>query len=129
MQPGDEAWIVLDRDTWKEEDLDEAFRWSTTQDQFGTVVSNPNFEYWLLLHFEDGNNVRSTTECRRRLFRHLPNYSKSLENFPFSRPQLVHDAIERAQKRDSPPTQDWPRRFGSTTVYRLVRKLSPTDRT
>ncbi len=35
----------------------------------------------------------------------------------------IHNAVYRAEQRDKPPCPSWPRSFGSTTVYRLVRKI------
>jgi len=85
-------------------------------------MSNPKFEYWLLLHFEDGSGVRSSGDCSERLKKYLPNYNKGIDIKRIT-PERILEAIYRAEKRDSPPCMDWPRGVG-TTVYRLVKSLT-----
>jgi hypothetical protein len=116
-----EAWLVVDKDRWQDRQLDELLRWSRQKDHYGLALSNPAFEYWLLLHFEDGDNIRSSRECSERLKRHLPGYDKGIDARKITR-ERIEAAIERAQKRDTPPCDDWPRHTGST-VYRLVANI------
>lgn len=52
----DQAWIVIDRDTWDEAELNEVFQ-DCNSSGYKMALSNPKFEYWLLLHFDDGNGV------------------------------------------------------------------------
>jgi hypothetical protein len=85
-------------------------------------LSNPKFEYWLLLHFEDGAGVTSSQDCTARIRRHLPNYNKGIDSRKISKEQIT-DAIHRARARDNPACPDWPRNIGGTTVYKLVEKL------
>lgn len=124
LRAGDSAWLVVDRDRWTEEQLRVLHEWAQTDDRFGLAVSNPMFEYWILLHFEDGNGVGSSKECNARLRRHLPEYDKNVQ--PRTLRHLVPDAISRAERRDSPPCAAWPRTTG-TTVYRLVREITGID--
>jgi len=84
-------------------------------------LSNPNFEYWLLLHFEDGNGISNGKECKERLRRHLPAYDKHIDKRKFTR-FLVSKAIDRAKRKDIPPCENWPSSTG-TTVYRLLENL------
>ncbi len=114
----DEAWLVVDQDQWSGDQLAELHEWSQKRpnNRF-LALSNPNFEYWLLLHFEDGE----AKDCLRRLKKHLPGYDKGIRASAFSE-EKIRDAVNRAKKRDSPPCTDWPRIPGST-VYRLVEKL------
>ncbi len=118
----DEAWIVVDKDQWTDRQLAELQRWSQGADNRNLALSNPKFEYWLLLHFEDGAGISSSRECSRRLRRHLPDYDKGVDRRKFTRDK-IDSAIERAQGRDSPPCRDWPREPWRTTVYRLVRNI------
>lgn len=121
LRADDQAWIVVDTDAWTEEQLQAVHAWSVASERHGLAVSNPMFEYWLLLHFEDGGEVAVARECRDRLARHLPQGTKG--SLPIdSLKGLVDGAIERAARRDCPPCPDWPRRAG-TTVYRLVQAL------
>lgn len=52
LKSSDEAWLVVDKDQWTEEQLRQLHQWSLQQANYGFALSNPKFEYWLLLHFE-----------------------------------------------------------------------------
>lgn len=116
----DEAWLVVDKDDWTDDQLVPLFEWSKQSDRHGFALSNPKFEYWLLLHFEDAT-IASSRQCSEKLERHLPNYDKAIEARNFTDDRIL-TAVERAKTRDRPPCPDWPRTFG-TTVYRLVERI------
>ena len=60
------------------------------------AISNPCFELWALLHFQDHTAYIERKDARRRLKRHLPQYDKAL---PFARLHLSYaDAVQRAQE-------------------------------
>jgi len=122
LRSTDEAWLVVDRDTWTEGQLDELYHWSDQEENYGFALSNPKFEYWLLLHFDDGKGIAGAQDCSDRLKGYLPNYKKDIDPSKFTI-DSIQSAILRAVKRDNPPCADWPRLVGSTTVYRLVRKI------
>lgn len=122
LKLSDQAWLVVDKDQWTEQQLTKLHRWSLRQDNYGFALSNPKFEYWLLLHFEDGVGVTSARDCTERLKRWIPEYDKGLDTRKTRLPQ-INAAINRAKKRDYPPCGDWPRTFGQTTVYRLVENI------
>ena len=122
LKASDEAWLVVDKDQWTDEQLAQLHTWSQSADNYGFALSNPKFEYWLLLHFEDGTNIGSSSECSARLKRHLPDYDKGLDIRKIT-PDMIEEAIRRAKIRDSPPCEDWPRTFGRTTVYKLVENI------
>ena len=137
LKNSDEAWLVVSSMTiskhhssplqvlkpmagWQQ--LAQLHTWSQDADNYGFALSNPKFEYWLLLHFEDGTNIGSSSECSSRLKRYLPAYDKGLDARNIT-PDMIEDAIRRAKARDNPPCGDWPRTFGSTTVYKLVENI------
>ena len=122
LKNSDEAWLVVDKDQWTDEQLAQLHTWSQDADNYGFALSNPKFEYWLLLHFEGGAKISSPNECSARLKNHLPAYDKSLDVRKIT-PDMIEDAIHRAKARDNPPCVDWPRTFGSTTVYKLVENI------
>ena len=122
LNDSDEAWLVVDKDQWTDEQLAQLHTWSQSADNYGFALSNPKFEYWLLLHFEDGTNIGSSSACSARLKRHLPDYDKDLDVRKITS-DMIKDAIRRAKVRDNPPCVDWPRTFGSTTVYKLVENI------
>ena len=117
----DEVWLVVDRDSWPEENLNQLYQWTQAAEQRGLALSNPNFEYWLLLHFEDTVSSLTGPGCTERLKKHLPKYDKGLPRGKIGLSQ-IQDAIKRARQQDEPPCQDWPRHTG-TTVYLIVQKV------
>ncbi len=121
FRPTDEAWLVVDKDSWPDVQLEALVSWATTDTRFGLAVSNPCFEYWLVLHFEDGADIATKTDCRYHLHRYLPGYQKSLDR-EFSRDDL-ENAVRRGKARDNPPCDGWPRRPGVTTAYKLVENM------
>ncbi len=122
LRSSDQAWLVVDRDQWTEEQLVRLDDWAQKQQNHGFALSNPAFESWLLLHFEDTVDIASSQGCIRRLRQHLPDYDKSIPPGTFSREQ-IEEAIRRARARDTPPCKDWPRDPGGTTAYRLVEEI------
>lgn len=122
LKSTDEAWLVVDKDQWTEEQLRELYEWSQQKKNYGFALSNPKFEYWLLLHFEEGTAVQSPRDCDDRLKKHLPNYRKTIDRRTFTKERIRH-AIHHAKTRDSPPCVDWPRNVHNSTVYRLVENI------
>lgn len=125
FRDNDHAWIVTDKNEWSEAQLNEPYQWSIERENFGFAVSNPNFEYWLLLHFEDGAGVSSAKDVYSKLKVHIPDYNKSIDSSKFSK-EKVENAIQRAQEKDLLPCIDWPRTVGQTTVYKLVQQIIET---
>lgn len=122
LKAEDEAWLVVDKDQWTDQQLAELHQWSEGKGNYGFAVSNPKFEFWLLLHFEEGNGIASSRQCSERLARHLPDFAKgAVEVHKLA--AGIGDAIRRARRKDNPPCADWPRNTG-TTVYRLVARLT-----
>lgn len=121
LEKGDEAWLLVDKDEWTESALKRLHNWSEQQENYGLAVSNPMFEYWLLLHFEDGNAVTSKKACMARLKKHLPHYDKTQYD-PAPLKKGIPSAVKRAQKRDKLENAPWPKNTG-TTVYKLVERL------
>lgn len=124
LKPSDQAWVVVDKDNWPEEQLSQLHNWSKDRDNRGFALSNPKFEYWLLLHFEDGKGVATPRNCKRKLQHYLPKYDKDINPDRFTS-DLIKQAIKHARIRDNPACQDWPRNPGATTAYRLVEQLHP----
>lgn len=124
LKSTDEAWIVVDRDQWLDDQLNQLYRWSLQRENYGFALSNPKFEYWLLLHFEDGTKIDSSQGCSERLKQHIPGFKKDIQPHirSFSEERIVA-AIKRAKQRDHPPCADWPKLSGCTTVYKLVEKI------
>jgi len=121
LRKTDEAWIVVDKDDWTEDQLRELLQWAKKSENYGFALSNPNFEYWLLLHFEEGKGIANSQECLTRLKRHLPNYKKDIDGKKITL-ELIAKAIFRAKQRDINRSNDLPQ-IWSTSVYKLVEKI------
>ena len=116
-----EIWVVIDREDnnkRRHQEIEDLFS-QCVKGHYNLAVSNPIFEYWLLLHFEDGNKVASSKQCITRLRKYLPNYDKP--EIPKHLQDKINDAISRAKGKNN-PVEKWPSKSGST-VYLLVEKL------
>jgi hypothetical protein len=122
LQKRDEAWVVVDTDTWGDDALRALHDWSLGRECYGLAVSNPKFELWLLLHFEDGKGACTPALVDRRLGKHITVRSKHAVGSWLTE-DSIKGAIARARAKDSPPCGDWPRNPPGTTVYRLVERF------
>lgn len=123
LRKADEAWLIIDKDQWSDEQISPLHQWSQAKENRKLAVSNPKFEYWLLLHFEDGTAVTSGN-CTDRLRKYLPDYDKRIDELKV-KPGIIA-AINRAKDRDVPARPEWPRNTG-TTIYLLVERIMTDD--
>ncbi|MFJ1765539.1 RloB family protein [Amycolatopsis sp. NPDC088138] len=110
----DEVWCVVDVDEF---DLDKAVT-AARQLDVRLAISNPCFEYWLLLHFEAcAAPLTCYGDVEKRLLKHVPGYRKSALTFG----DYVHGvaaAVERARHPEAGHTRN-----PSTQVGLLVEKI------
>lgn len=95
----DAVWIVVDVD--EHASLDDVLRQCTTSSET-VIVSNPQFEIWLLWHFTDSGASQTKASLKKEL-RHYGLVGKHLpSNFPFGR---VDRAVDMAGRdgRSTPP--------------------------
>lgn len=128
-QPFDEVWAVFDREgvnetTRFQQALANARRWKVE-----LAISNPSFEYWLLLHFESTDApFTNAAEVLQRLRTHLPRYAKNTDVFDLLHPQFAlamqraEQLHQRCKERDA---DDYP--SPCTTVYALLKQLLPAN--
>ena len=128
-----EAWVVVDKDEWTVEQLNEVANWVKGENHkkkpafHGMALSNPCFEFWLLLHFKDENGEFDCDKCVSRLKRkYIPNYDKRLNDHNiiklFSKNNIEY-AIRRSEMKNEGLNEDWPRQPGHTTVHILVQHI------
>lgn len=86
-------------------------------------MSNPNFEYWVLLHFESGADVRTPEQVSRALQRHLPQYTKHLDGLILTRERVQRAATHARNRHHAHDTDTLPPPAGNTTMYLLVAGL------
>jgi hypothetical protein len=131
LRDGDQLWLVIDRDSqsWKPRTMARIAR-RCEQKRYFLAVSNPCFELWLLLHFED---VPAQSPARRQellenadgllkfeVARHCGTDCEYIDNFISN----SATAIARAEVLDAKPQDRWPSQLG-TRVHRLIRQLAP----
>jgi hypothetical protein len=63
----DEAWIVCDSDGRTFKVLEPVLTFQNSSNQRHVAITNPKFEYWLLLHFEDGSGVQTSKSAQKDL--------------------------------------------------------------
>ena len=119
----DEYWIVLDVDKWTKKQKQEVENWCNECPRRNFLaVSNPCFELWLILHFEENPpQFKKSQGCKRY---YVDNYGgiKEIEDFNIILVNHVKNAMTRAEKRDVSGDSRWPENSGTTTVYKLVKK-------
>jgi hypothetical protein len=120
---GDEGWIVIDRDAWSEEELNDVCR-RAREASFSVALSNPCFELWLYLHLRNQCPFNDRHHCQRQLAEILEGYSlRSKGAYNVSKlMEGLDQAIERAKKDDLESWETWPRQQ-ATRVYKLVERL------
>jgi hypothetical protein len=58
----DVLWLVIDTDRWGDKQLSEVTSECVSK-HFRLAVSNPCFELWLILHYEDSDSISKTAKC------------------------------------------------------------------
>ena len=129
----DELWMIIDTDRWK--NIPDIISECKKQSNMFVAVSNPCFEFWLLLHIK---NITDYTENELDLIlkndkvSSKKNYidskiSEILGSYNKSNPKpelflpTIDFAIEQAKKLDK-QEYEYPKDLGSH-VYKVVEKL------
>ena len=148
----DEFWLIMDVDDHTDKDIKDASgasnldKWNEVLSQcknnkYQYAVSNPFFELWLLLHFDDvvnedriyavtdSHSYEQTSHYRDRLKElGVPlKKTKSIRVNDYAKysKDKINEAILRAKVLGN-PSCDWPQDLG-TTVYRLLESISEID--
>jgi RloB-like protein len=101
-EPDDSVWAVFDGDEHRHQDLqnwNSAIAKAKTQ-KINLAITNPCFEFWYLIHFQDAFAPMTAKEALRQLQRadNLPNYTKTQTLFPDPLLSRIPEAIQRAAK-------------------------------
>jgi hypothetical protein len=130
----DELWMVIDRDKWS--NIPEIFALCENEGNFYLALSNPCFEFWLLLHLKeigDFNSAELESIFRNKKVSKKKTYLKQLLNsllfdgYNESNPKPerfipeIDKAILRAKALDN-NHENYPTGLGSH-VYKLAEKL------
>lgn len=118
----DQVWGVFDVD--EHPNLDKALELAQSEGIL-LAVSNPSFELWALLHFQDQRAFASRQQVRASLKTYLADYEKSLD-FDAMHPHYA-DALRRAQELDhDADVHGASGRNPSTGVHRLTQTIVTT---
>lgn len=136
----DEFWLIVDRDDWAEQhhiDFGQLVAECKAEGNFFMAMSNPCFDFWLLLHLRDFTNLPEDIKSQIYQNKRISNkkhfidtvieeaindgrgYSKRIKAEIFL--PGIYDAIARAKELNN-PDEDYPSSFGSD-VFKLVEKL------
>lgn len=115
----DQLWFVLDVDRWKPEQLIKLGKTCAEQKVWSCAISNPCFEVWLFMHYEDIS--KATAKSCGEFKAELPQIVKGGYNKELAI-QNLEKAIARAKLADSNPEHFMPNPK-STKVYQLVEAL------
>ena len=97
---GDSAWAVFDGDEHIEQSPD---KWRSaidlaTKQKIKLAITNPCFEFWYLIHFQDYFAQITRDRVINLLGKHIPNYDKSMCLYPKPLKPLTEQAIQRAER-------------------------------
>ena len=120
-----EVWIVSDDDN--RDDRRMLIDWAKN-DKNKLAVSNPMFEFWLLLHFNCIETYSTKDEYREKLGEEISKiikrpykYGNKLE-LQFISSDRIKNACDLAQGCEISTNRDWPKR-GSTNVDLLLKRI------
>ena len=118
----EEVWCVFD--------VDEHFFLSEARQQardndIQLAISNPSFEIWLLLHFQNQTAYVERGDAKYRLSLHLPGYDKTLSSLDpledrFEEARARAQALARKHEGDG---TEFPHDNPSSEVWRLIESI------
>lgn len=117
----DEAWIVVDVDTWDQKEFEELFAWEAADSRHHLAISNPKFELFLLMHFEPALGCTTPQKVDETLKRYMPKFNKRLDSTIFSAGE-IQVAIRNAEAKRRVCKTAFPAE-GVTDAHRLAKKL------
>ena len=129
----DELWMIIDRDSWS--NIQEIFDLCIAEGNFHLALSNPCFEFWLLLHIKEMSHYTPAEQieifenckvsAKKTYLKHhlgvlLNGYNESNPKPERFLPHLDL-AIARAKALDN-PAENFPSQLGSH-IYKLAEKI------
>jgi len=125
-EDGDIFWICIDRDRWNADSLRQVLSECKSKGH-GVALSNPCFDLWMLLHFEDLGSCPADN-CDRvitRLKEILGGYGKQCCRTTQLTKEMVEQAMSRARAMDN---NDFLPTVPLTRVYKILEILIEKDR-
>ncbi|MDK8759978.1 RloB family protein [Corynebacterium sp. MSK151] len=127
LKPSDEAWLVLDRDEGeRDEAILDLYEWAKLHRNRYIALSVPNFELWILAHFQGVSGISTKTEVKTALDSHISNYKKgNASQLPISVNRISQAVSNISSKLRECPEElaDFDGLGGVTSVHMLVQKM------
>ncbi|KUM54428.1 RloB family protein [Rheinheimera sp. EpRS3] len=117
-----ELWLVIDRDSWPRETL-VAIQAECQRKEINFILSNPCFEFWLLLHQAQKKAPLNKQICDAELKKMMPTYSKARYDTDYFK-QNVHLAVAHGNVLNTDTPIDT---VPTTSVHLLVAQLLSED--
>jgi len=120
LRDDDEIWVVIDVDRYQKH-LPNVAR-LCKDCGFNLAVSNPCFEYWLLLHFQNPKkHYNSCSDVKNPFSKEMKKDPNNTDGYYGIFYPKFEKAVERAKERDK-DGERWPNKNGSR-VYRIVERF------
>jgi hypothetical protein len=123
LEPNDEYWLMTDIDRWPIDQLSDVFSKAIRgKRKANLAISNPSFELWLYLHFEEWSAGNCRAAHIKTALRELHgSYNSSRLSIDWFEGK-VDLAVERAKRMCTNANERWPSNPG-THVYRVVEAI------
>lgn len=132
FKTGDELWMIIDTDRWK--NIPTIVQTCNELENMFVAVSNPCFEFWLLLHIKDIQEYNSEelelilknkkkgnrNYVDKKIVEILGSYNKANLKTDAFLPN-IDTAVSRAKNLDQ-PQEEYPTKLGSH-IYKLIEKI------
>lgn len=127
LKEGDEIYCAYDVDENLDEDLEAAERLAEANG-IKILLSNPCFEIWILLHFEQTSRTYQRDELYLQVKKYIKNFEKCLEIYPLIKGQQ-NFAIENAERlnnihEENEISLSCRACNPSTQVFRLIKHIN-----
>ena len=120
LEEDDQLWLVVDTDRWKPDMLHKVCK-DCYDNGYFRAISNPCFEYWLLLYHHEQVEPGSCKNLKRRLGKIHDELSTNWSNL-YQDIERTQIAVKRARENDPAPNAPFPETLG-THVYKIVQQL------
>ena len=114
-----EVWAMIDQDNWPPQDIALLQNDSSVKRKvsiFDVLISKPKFELWLILHFESGHGVLTSSEVDGRLQKHIGRFDKHW-NTKWTTSENVQKAVSFAKELVRQNNS------ARTDVYKLIEHI------
>jgi hypothetical protein len=121
------AWAVFDGDEHIQNNLQ---NWNNalqkaSKNKINLAISNPCFEFWYLIHFQDHSAYITRTDAMRLLKKYVSGYEKAKVLYPEPLASRTQDAIQRAKKLQNKSLEEYsnPCCYGVAELVEILLKL------